>query len=248
MSLVRIEPHGDIALLRLNNGVTNAINPQLVNALAEAVEKVGSDYRGLVLAGGEKFFSIGFDLPTLLDIERVAMTEFFNCFNKLCYDLYSLGIPTACALAGHTIAGGGILAMAADFRYAAQGRKQIGLNEIKLGIPVPYLADLILRQLVGDRVATRMIFSGEFITFDQAHEKGLVDEMFAQEALEEQAIAKISEMAAFDSTAFSAAKANRVDMVRLKFKEDYQARNQLFLDIWFDAAVQERLKQAAKNF
>lgn len=248
MSFVRFEPHGNIALLRLDNGVTNAINPQLVNELAEAVEKAGSDYRGLVLAGGEKFFSIGFDLPSLLDIDRVAMTDFFNCFNKLCYDLYSLGIPTACVLAGHTIAGGGILAMAADFRYAAQGRKQIGLNEIKLGIPVPYLADLIMRQLVGDRMATKMIFSGEFIPLDQAHEKGLVDGMFAPEALEKQAIVKISEMAAFDPTAFSAAKANRVETVRLKYKENYQARNQLFLDAWFDAAVQERLKQAAKSF
>lgn len=248
MSLVRFESHGDIGLLRLNNGVTNAINPQLINELAEAVEKAGSDYRGLVLAGGDKFFSIGFDLPTLLDIDRVAMTNFFNCFNKICYDLYSLDIPTACALAGHTIAGGGILAMAADFRYAAQGRKQVGLNEIKLGLPVPYLADLIMRQLVGDRVATKMIFSGEFITLDQAYEKGLVDEMFAPEALEEQAIARISEMAAFDPKAFSAAKANRVEMVQLNYGKNYQARNQVFLDAWFDATVQEKLRQAAESF
>lgn len=197
MSLVFLEPHGQIALLRLGNGVTNAINPQLVIDMAEALETVKTQYRGLVITGGEKFFSIGFDLPALLGLNRVGMTDFFNRFIKLAYDLFTLNIPTASALGGHAIAGGNILALTADYRYAAQGKKQIGLNEIKLGIPAPYLADLILRQLVGDRVATEMIYNGEFMPMADAQEAGLVDDIFLPQALEEQAILKITDLGGF---------------------------------------------------
>jgi enoyl-CoA hydratase/carnithine racemase len=248
MSLVLMEPHGNVALLRLNNGVTNAINPDLISELADHLEKARRDYRGLVLAGGDKFFSIGFDLPVLLGLERVAMTDFFNGFNKLAFDLFTLDQPTAAAMVGHTIAGGNILALTTDYRFAAQGKKQIGLNEIKLGIPVPCLADLILRQLVGDRVATEMIFSGEFKTMSEAQETGLVDDTFLAEALEEQAILKISELSAYDPNAFGCVKANRVEQVRTKYQQVYEARNQMFIDSWFNEAVQEKLERAAKQF
>jgi enoyl-CoA hydratase/carnithine racemase len=248
VSLALLEFHDSVAVLSLYNGVTNAINPQMVRDLEECMEKVKAQAHGLVIAGGEKFFSIGFDLPLLLSLDRVAMTDFFNHFNKLAYDLYSMGIPTAAVLAGHAIAGGHILAMTTDFRFAVQGRKQIGLNEIKLGIPVPYLADLILRQVVGDRVATEMIFGGEFMTVDQALHAKVVDDLFQADVLETKVIQKIASLASMDGAAFGAVKANRVEPVRLKYQQHYQARNQFFIDAWFSPDVQKKLKQAAKHF
>ena len=52
-------------------------------------------------------------------------------------------------VAGHAVAGGCVLALATDLRLIAAGKKLIGLNEVTIGLPVPYLADLALRQLVG---------------------------------------------------------------------------------------------------
>ena len=57
----------------------------------------------------------------------------------------------------------------------AEGKKRIGLNEIQLGVPVPYLADLILRQIVGDRTATEMLYTGAIMPAAAALEVGLVD-------------------------------------------------------------------------
>jgi enoyl-CoA hydratase/carnithine racemase len=246
--LALLEFHGSVAVLRLNNGVTNAINPQMVRDLEECVEKVTVQARGLVIAGGEKFFSIGFDLPGLLALDRVAMTDFFNRFNKLAYDLYSLNMPTAAVLAGHTIAGGHIVALTTDFRFAVQGKKQIGLNEIKLGIPVPYLADLMLRQVAGDRVATEMIFGGEFMTVDKALQAKVVDDLYQADVLETNVIQKIAILASLDGAAFGAVKTNRVEPVRLQYQQHYKARNQFFIDAWFSPDVQEKLKQAEKHF
>jgi hypothetical protein len=53
-----IEEHGSIAILRMQNGVTNPIGPGLVAALDKSLAAVEKEFGGMVLVGGEKFFSI----------------------------------------------------------------------------------------------------------------------------------------------------------------------------------------------
>ena len=178
MSKVSLEAHDAVAVLRLNNGVTNAISSELVDDLLESVKQVKSEFNGLVLAGGEKFFCIGLDLPALLQLDQPDMIEFYGRFEQAFFDLYTLPVPTACAINGHATAGGAIFAMSCDFRFVSSGRRLIGLNEVKIGVPVPYLADLMLRQIVGDRCATDMMFSGKFVEPEEAKKFGLVDDIF----------------------------------------------------------------------
>ncbi len=82
MSLVTVESKEDLAIVRLQNGVTNAISPDLAEELSRVIAQVKKDKAGMVLAGGEKFFSMGFDLPKLLLLDRSSMTEFFYVFNQ----------------------------------------------------------------------------------------------------------------------------------------------------------------------
>ena len=69
MSKVNLEAHDAIAVLRLNNGVANAISPELVDDLSETIKQIKNGFKGMVLAGGDKFFCIGLDLPTLLQLD-----------------------------------------------------------------------------------------------------------------------------------------------------------------------------------
>ena len=149
MPKVVIEERKNLAVLRLDNGVINAISPDLVDDLSAALKQVKDEFYGIVLAGGVKFFSIGFSLPDLLRLDRAGMAHFIYNFSQAAFDFLALPMPTACAIAGHVIAAGSILALMSDYRFAASGKKLIGLNEVKLGLPTPYLADLMLRQIVG---------------------------------------------------------------------------------------------------
>jgi enoyl-CoA hydratase/carnithine racemase len=248
MSKVKIESHADIAILRLSNGVTNAIGPELVDDLADALDQAKEEFRGLVLAGGTKFFSIGFDLPALLQLDRRAMTDFYIQFNQTALDLYTVSLPTACAIAGHAIAGGTILALTADFRLACSGRKLMGLNEVKIGVPVPFLADLMLRQIVGDRAATELNYRGEFLEPEQAKKIGLLDDVCPSEELDQKTVEKVADLTALPPYGFPLIKANRVEKVQSKFKEKGSVKIGLFLDCWFNPAVQELLREAAKKF
>ena len=248
MSKVKIESHADVAVLRLCNGVTNAISPELVNDLADALHQTKKEFKGLVLAGGTKFFSIGFDLPALLQLDRPAMTDFYIQFNRTTLDLYTVPLPTACAIAGHAIAGGTILALTADFRLASFGRKLMGLNEVKIGVPVPFLADLMLRQIVGDRAATELNYRGEFLEPEQAKKIGLLDDVCPPEELDQKTIQKVADLTVLPAYGFPLIKANRVEKVQSKFEERGDVKIGLFLDCWFNPAVQELLQEAAKKF
>jgi len=248
MTTIARETVDDVAILRLANGVTNPVSPVLVEDFSDALGKAKKDSRGVVLAGGLKFFSIGLSVPELLTLKQKEMEAFWEKFNRLCFDIYTSPLPTTCAIAGHSPAAGAIFAVACDFRFAAGGKKMTGFNEVALGIPVPYLADMILRQVVGDRAATDLLFSGKLIPVEKAHALGLVDKVLEQDLLEAEAIKHTAELAALSPPAFSALKANRVEEISLRFEKNYLEKHKIFISCWFSKPVQKLLHEAAEKF
>lgn len=249
MKSIIIENHDNIALLRLNNGVTNAINLPLVEDVSSAIEQcVNGECQGLVLTGNAKFFCIGFDLPALLKYNRSEMIDFFHKFNRMALQLFTISMPTVCAISGHAIAGGAILALTCDFRFAASGKKLIGLNEIRLGVPVPYLADLMLRLTISERAATQILYGGEFMSVADAAQSGLVDGIISKELLEARAVEKSRELAELPRSAFIQIKANRIEETRFRYENNRESKAAHFVNCWFDPQAQKLLIKAAEKF
>lgn len=248
MTRIKTESRGSVAILRLQNGVTNALGPELLHDLSREITRAEHHFGGVVLAGGAKFFCIGFDLPRLLRLDRAGMTQFLAEFNKVVLNLLTLPLPTACAIGGHAIAGGNILALACDYRFGGSGRMLMGLNEVRLGVPVPYLADLILRQLVGDRKATDLLFNGTLVAVSEAERIGLVDGVVSPKELEAHAVQQIAQLSTLPRAAFAAIKANRHDEVRSRFERHHREKDETFLDCWFSEPVRLLLADAAKKF
>ena len=248
MSTIRIESHENVAVVRFDNGVTNAISQALVADLSAALETIRGDGRGLVLAGGDKFFSIGLDLPQLLQLSREQMELFWQRFDQVLLDLYTFPAPTAAAINGHAVAGGTILALTADCRYISDSRNLMGLNEANIGVPVPYLADLLLRQLVDENTANEIVFGGELITPEKAHAIGLVKDVLPEEALEYHAIESVRAMSVKPRHAMSQIMENRTEMVSRRFERNRDVKRAAMMDIWFRPEVQQMLREAAKKF
>jgi enoyl-CoA hydratase/carnithine racemase len=248
MSNITIEAVGPVARLRLANGVTNAIGAALVEDLLAVLPKVKAEFRGMLLAGGSKFFSIGLNLPELVKLNRGEMDSFWDRFDRLVLDLYTLSVPTVSVIGGHAVAGGTILALATDYRFIAGGRKLMGLNEVNIGLPVPYLADLLLRRVVGDRAAAAMIFSGELIPPDEALRLGLVDGVRDEAELEAHGLDFLKKLALKPQPAMGIIKTNRTRAVCSEFEGQREAKKAAMLDCWFEPAVQGLLRQAAEKF
>jgi len=251
MKLIRTEYRDKVAILKLNRGITNALNLKLVNQLAENLQKVkdDSDVHSLVLgSSNEKFFSIGFDIPELFELTRKDFEVFYRAFNRVCMDLHTLTKPTIAAITGHAIAGGCILALCCDYRFIAEGRKLMGLNEIKLGIPVPYPGDCILRQLAGTRNAREIMDTGEFYHPKESLQKGMIDQVLSLKRVLSKSIEKAKMLGALPHEAFGMIKRNRVEMVQAQVLAHLAEKEQHFIECWFSGEARVRLKEAIKKF
>jgi enoyl-CoA hydratase/carnithine racemase len=248
MNLVDVEEHDSVVVIRLNNGVTNAIGPALLKDLSITLKETKDSYSGVVLAGNSKFFSIGLSLPELLTMGRNEMAAFWSSFEDIVLELYSLPIPTVCAIAGHAPAAGTILALTCDFRFIAAGRNLIGLNEIKLGLPVPYLADRMLRQIVSDRAAKVVEYEGDLMMPEKAKIIGLIDEVLSGEEVEKKAIEKIAKIPSQNFFGIKVMKQCRGAELRTQFLSERASINEAFMDCWFHPSVQSLLREASKTF
>jgi Delta3-Delta2-enoyl-CoA isomerase len=251
METITVEQHGATAVVKLSRGVTNAMNLQLIGELADCLQAVKRDpaVRGLVLCSASaKFFSIGLDIPALFDLTRQDFAAFCRAFGRVGLDLYTLPKPTVAALAGHATAGGCILALCCDYRFMAQGRALMGLNEIKLGVPVPYLADCILRQLVGVRNARDIMDTGKFYFPEQSLELGMVDKVLPSDQLLRQSIEKATTLGASPQEAFAMIKRNRIEMVEAAALAREEEQVRFFVECWYSDKTRERLKEAIKRF
>src|SRR5581483_7198938 len=138
----RFEPAGDDGIARIvidrPNDSVNAIDPPLIAALLRAVEQArAAAPRGLVLASAKPDqFSGGADLKLLAIWPSPAeLSEASRVMQRLCNELATLPCTTVAALNGNALAGGFELALACDWRVAADRPDlRVGLPEIQLGL------------------------------------------------------------------------------------------------------------------
>jgi len=249
MAKVKIEAKGNVAVLKLDNGLKNPCSYEMVEDMSTALKTVKNECHGVVLAGGDKFFCIGLNLPELIHYNRSEMTDFWYKFNEVTLDLYTLPFATACAIVGHAPAVGTIWALCCDWRIASEGQKLFGLLEvINLGVPTPFLTDLMLRQAVGDHIANDMLYFGKLFDPDKAKEINLIHGIYPEDEVEEKALSYVEELSARPQHALAAIKAVRTENIRLNYERNFKNRNELFLDCWFNEKTRPLLEKAAEKF
>lgn len=249
--MINVDYDSSIAIVELDRGVTNALNLEMVRELADILEKVQAtpEVRALVLSSAnEKFFSIGFDIPQLFDLPKDDFREFFRAFNQTCMALYTIPKPTVAGITGHAIAGGCILALCCDYRVIGQGHKLMGLNEIKLGVPVPYLAECILQSLIGARNARDVVETGEFYPAEILLKKGVVDFAAPQEEVMKITRDKAGLLSQMSPNAYRRIKENRTELVESRIRAKWEEKQQEFVDLWYSVEVRKRLQEAMEKF
>jgi enoyl-CoA hydratase/carnithine racemase len=170
--------HGEVHELRLNRPPVNALSPDLLRFLADEVRRSPKQgARALILSGREGLFSAGLDVPVFYKLDREdlgrALVSFFDAIETLA----ASEVPVAAAITGHSPAGGAVLSLCCDWRVMAEGDFTIGLNEVRIGIPVPSLVADLARYAMGSRVGEAMCVSGRLLSPAEALGSGFVDEL-----------------------------------------------------------------------
>ncbi|HET9211601.1 MAG TPA: enoyl-CoA hydratase/isomerase family protein [Thermoanaerobaculia bacterium] len=236
--------HGPIRELRLDRPPANALSPDLISALRQAVESApGDGARALVISGSPRMFSGGLDVPYLIQLDRPAIAATWRDFYAMMRVLATSPIPVAAAVTGHAPAGGAVISLFCDHRVMSEGDFKIGLNEVPVGIPLPPVIFKTLRRVVGSRQAERLCVAGLLISGDEALRVGLVDELAAPERVVERAVEWCRSILALPPRAMAVTRAlARADLVAL-FEEEMGAEVEGVLEDWFSPETQRTLRE-----
>ncbi|RZV40981.1 MAG: enoyl-CoA hydratase/isomerase family protein [Acidimicrobiia bacterium] len=206
MGLVQFSTDGNVGIIRLDRPPVNALNGELVSAIAEAVGEAGHpSLRAMVITGGEHF-AAGADIKEFAAVfERDGEDALAADLGLAVSRLEQLDKPTIAAVTGFALGGGLELAMGADFRYLAEDAR-VGQPEIKLGIIPGAGGTQRLTRLVGWQRAKELVLSGRMVDAAEALAIGLADQVLPPAEVVERAIADAQEWASGPTRALAAAK------------------------------------------
>lgn len=237
--MITIIDHGPIRELRLSRPPANALSPELIAALGEAVVNAPREgVRALVLSGSGKLFSGGLDVPVLLPLDQPAIRATWESFYRLMHGLAASSIPVAAAITGHSPAGGAVLAIFCDYRVMAEGDVRIGLNEVQVGIPLPVAILRAFVRLVGPHQAERLCVTGRLIPAAEALRIGFVDELAPLDQVVPKALAWCQEILALPPVAMAKTRQDtREDLVRI-VEEGLANELDNLAHVWFSEETQ----------
>jgi len=194
--MIENERHGEVALLRMVHGKANIMDLEFCEAVTAAMVDVGrSDARAVVLTGQGGIFSAGADLNRVITEGAPYVARFLPALDAAIESIYALDRPVVAAINGHAIAGGCILAAAADRRLMVDGRARIGAPELRVGVPFPPVALEVLRAAVTPPHANSLLLAGTLCSPEQARDIGLVEELCQADALEARALELAADLA-----------------------------------------------------
>ena len=202
-----ISHEGDVTILRMAHGKANAISIEFCSALSCQWEEFRtSPARALVITGIGGIFSAGVDLLRLSEGGASYVRQFLPALNVMFEATFSCPKPVVAAINGHAIAGGCVLACAADKRLMAREQGRIGVTELLVGVPFPPIALEIMRHVVTPHRFEDTILSGATFAPDDAVARGLIDEVVDPEALIKRAVLAAQTLAALSPPAFALSK------------------------------------------
>ena len=174
--MIRRDIEDGIAVVRLEHGKANALDTELLTAIADECEALpASGARAVVLTGRGNIFCAGVDLFRVLDEGPDYMDTFGPALIRAFRALFELPLPVVAAANGHAIAGGCLMVCASDYRILERGR--IGVPELPVGVAFPTVALEIMRYATPSQHRERVILGGETFPPELALGLGLIDEI-----------------------------------------------------------------------
>lgn len=199
------EAEGGVLTLTLNRpDKRNALNSELIDVLRATAEDadLDPDVRVIVIRGAGRDFCAGLDLAELLasvdrslaDNEAAALS-----LGELFLILRRIPKPVIAAVQGNALAAGCGLATACDLVLAAADAR-LGYPEVQRGF-VPAMVLVLLRRLVGEKLAFDLAATGRLLTAAEAREAGLVSRVVSPETFATEVASVAAALAGGSATA-----------------------------------------------
>ncbi len=190
-SPVKLETRGATAIAWLDRPPANSIAPEVVQALRkvwDAVTGSGTVHALVLASANPMLFCAGADIKAFTQMDAAGGKELVDQMHGLVREMERSRIATIAAVNALAFGGGCELAMACDFRIAAESAT-FGQPEINLGIIPGFGGTQRLSRLVGEAKALELNLTGDPIAADEAYELGLATRVVPDHELLDTALA-----------------------------------------------------------
>lgn len=243
---VHVEHQDGCAVVRMDSGKVNAMDLALCDELTQVFSGLPDDPStgAVVLTGNARAFCAGVDLRAIVEGGPEHARQFVASLSDCFEAVLRCPLPVVAAVAGHAIAGGCVLACAADHRVVADDPGvQLGLTELAVGVPFPTVALEIMRWRLGDARLGQRVLGMDTVPGSQAQSAGLADETVPSEQVLPRALAVAQALARVPTATFRLTKAQlladvleRVDARRDGWEPDVR-------DLWAGPDVRASMEQ-----
>lgn len=182
---IKYEEEGMIAVLTINRPkALNALNSKVLDELDKTLDSIDTNkIRALIITGaGEKSFVAGADIGEMSSLTKEQGKAFGKKGNDVFRKLETFPIPVIAAINGFALGGGCEISMSCDIRICSDNAI-FGQPEVGLGITPGFGGTQRLARLVGQGMAKQMIYTGRNIKADEAFRIGLVNAVYPQNEL-----------------------------------------------------------------
>jgi enoyl-CoA hydratase len=226
--VIGVEQHGTVAVVRIDHGKVNALDLELLRGITETMRDLATA-GAVVLTGTGRAFSAGVDLRRIVDGGAAYGEEFLPALSDAFLAVFDCPRPVVAAINGHALAGGCVLAAAADLRLMSGGT--IGLTELLVGVQFPTVPLEIARYAFGPQAA-RLALTTEAFGVDDAVRLGLVDEVVSADNLLTDAVARATKLAQFPAHVYASTKAQLHRQARRQIDERRRADDAAAMEVW----------------
>src|SRR5256885_8566368 len=198
-----------VAHMHLNRPPATSYDRGFIDELDAAIDEVRFDesISAVVLTSDlPKFFSAGADIGMFRTVTAKARAMTILYMHEVLLKLEHTPKIFIAAIGGHCLGGGLEIALATDFRFAAEGEYRLGVPEVTLGLLPGNGGTQRLPRLIGRQKAMELLLTGKPLDPKTAAALGIVDRLVAPDQLLPEAIAFAATLAGGPLAALGAIK------------------------------------------
>jgi len=165
-----------VATIRIDDGKRNALSPQVLREICQALDRAEADRAIVIITGRESVFSAGFDLNVMKRGGSNAL-RMLRAGYALTARVMAYPHPVIAACNGHSLAMGVFLMLSADYVIGSRGDFKIAANEVAIGLTMPRVAAAVLRHRLTPAAFQRAVTLSEHFDVEAARSAGFFDEL-----------------------------------------------------------------------
>jgi enoyl-CoA hydratase len=202
---VSYEHSEGVSTITMDDGKVNAMSVAMMEEVNAALDRAEKDKAVVILTGREGLLSAGFDLAVFKQGMEPLM-EMLRVGARLNERLLSFPFPVVAACGGHAIAMGSFLLMSCDLRIGVDGPFKIGMNEVAIGMTLPYFAVELARHRLTAPYFDRSAILAEMYSPQDAIAPGFLDRVVSLDQLMDTARESATALSKLDMPAHAGTK------------------------------------------